>query len=435
MKSIFFDLETSDRDFVGQILNYSFIVVDEKFTTLDECSGTVSLTPLQAPSLGALLANRILILDHRGERTEREAALHIDAFLKRNTESEKIALVGFNSFKFDVPFLRTVLIRNGINPYYHGDLVYRDLYPAVQFLACTDATFQTPKKESGEYSLSLETVTKHLGLLTGVQSHESKADVLLEIALAEYLHKHHKLHIVDWDPYLARFAHTAKRGELFYQLSPNRETGGGKRSPVLLFDVNNRNSLWLDLNRYQENKPAWTLGKIYGGHFFVAPYEPENALERSCLEPVIAKALEEHKSMTLAKYFDKESDCDIEQDIYRIDFTGIERLHQAIYFGDEKGVREAENRDLSALLVRAKLSVGDTSIEKFLSTLHKYGHYRYGGGQMLLSRYRCGDETDRFATSREELIKETASPLEDPEDDAIRQQLAEFYSTAPVLQF
>lgn len=435
MKSIFFDLETSDRDFIGQILNYSFIVVDEKFTTLDECSGTVSLTPLQVPSLGALLANRILILEHRGERSEREAALHIDAFLKRNTDSEKIALVGFNSFKFDVPFLRTVLIRNGLNPYYSGNFVYRDLYPAVQYLACTDQSFKTPKKETGEYSLSLEAVTKRLGLLTGVQSHESRADVLLEIALAQYLFEKHKLHIVDWDPYLARFAHTASRGELFYQLSPDRESGGAKRTPVLLFDVDKRNSLWLDLNRYQEKKPAWTLGKISGGHLFIVPYETENTLEKPCLEPVIRAALEEHKAMTLARYFDRKSECDIEQDIYRIDFVSIERLHQALYFGDEKGVREAKIRDLSALLVRAKLAVGDANTPQFLSTLHKYGQYRYGGGQMLLSRYRCGDATDRFATSKDELLKEVAGPRENLSDDAIRQQLSEFYASASVLQF
>ena len=168
----------------------SFILPgDECFSVLEECSGTVALTPLQAPSLGALLANRIRILEHKGERTERQAALHIHSFLKRITEEGKVAFVGYNSFRFDVPFLRTVLIRNGLNPYFNQGLVYRDLYSLVQFLACTNGEFIAPINDKGDRTLTLEAVAKSYDLLNGPQTHESRADVILEIALAEFLYK------------------------------------------------------------------------------------------------------------------------------------------------------------------------------------------------------------------------------------------------------
>lgn len=52
VKAIFYDLETTDREFVGQILNYSFILVDEQLNVVRELNGDIRISRLQLPSRG-----------------------------------------------------------------------------------------------------------------------------------------------------------------------------------------------------------------------------------------------------------------------------------------------------------------------------------------------------------------------------------------------
>ena len=65
MLTIFYDLETSDRNPVGQIINYSFILVDERYEVLDELSGLIRISRLQIPDPGAILANRTDVIEHQ----------------------------------------------------------------------------------------------------------------------------------------------------------------------------------------------------------------------------------------------------------------------------------------------------------------------------------------------------------------------------------
>ena len=65
MISIFFDLETSTTEPIGQILNYSFIATDDKFEIIDECSDSVKISPLELPVADAILANRIDVIEHQ----------------------------------------------------------------------------------------------------------------------------------------------------------------------------------------------------------------------------------------------------------------------------------------------------------------------------------------------------------------------------------
>jgi len=447
VRSIYFDFETSDRYCIGQLLNYCFIVVDENFVLQEECAGTVALTPLQVPSLGALLANRIRILDHCVEkipamRSEREAALHIYSFIMRLTKQEKFALIGFNSFKFDVPFLRTVLIRNGLNPYFNSNLVYRDLYPAVQYLACTNESFPRTTNQKGEFSLSLEAVTRHLNLLEGAQSHESRADVVLEIDLARVLSQKFSLNIVSWDAYMAGFAHSLPRGTLVHQLKPGREENKLRLKPLMLLDCDKRNSLWVDLERYSEKKPALTLGKIKGGQLLVAPYtkiaDSKHAETENTRDLALTEYNQENSYMNLQRYFLRKSECDIEQDIYRLEFEDLDRLHAALHdrgldsVNQDRIIRKSDSKDLKVLWARAKLATSQPDNPGYTQLLQMYGKYRYGGGQLLLSRY---NHNPSFATSRSELLADVLKPLENPEDEEIRNQLSQFYRTSAVLSF
>ena len=147
MKSIFFDLETSDKNPIRQILNYSFILVDDDFSIVSELSGLIQLSRLQLPAPEAILANRIDVTQHQklAIDTEREAMAKIQSFIEHCIElhagNEKLPIIGYNSARFDIPYLRTSLIRNGINPYFSGKIIIRDLLFASRKLAASDVRF------------------------------------------------------------------------------------------------------------------------------------------------------------------------------------------------------------------------------------------------------------------------------------------------------
>ena len=127
MISIFFDLETSTTEPIGQILNYSFIATDDKFEIIDECSDSVKISPLELPVADAILANRIDVIEHQKHNYLNETLSMkkiFDFFTKmiEKNKGEKIVLIGYNSLKFDVPYLRTSMIRNGLSPYFRGKI-------------------------------------------------------------------------------------------------------------------------------------------------------------------------------------------------------------------------------------------------------------------------------------------------------------------------
>ena len=106
---IFYDFETSTRDLLGQVLTYTFFLVDTDYTILEELSGAIRLNRTQIPEAGALLTNRIN-LDHlqKSGMAEYEAAADIYFFLNGIIDKHKQAtLVGFNSNQFDLSFLYT----------------------------------------------------------------------------------------------------------------------------------------------------------------------------------------------------------------------------------------------------------------------------------------------------------------------------------------
>ena len=98
MISIFFDLETSTTEPIGQILNYSFIATDDKFEIIDECSDSVKISPLELPVADAILANRIDVIEHQKHNYLNETLSMkkiFDFFTKmiEKNKGEKIVLI------------------------------------------------------------------------------------------------------------------------------------------------------------------------------------------------------------------------------------------------------------------------------------------------------------------------------------------------------
>ena len=71
-RAIFYDLETTDKNPIGQILNYCFYEVDRGFNVLNRCTGLIRISPLEIPSPSAVLANRTDVLEHQRQVHARE---------------------------------------------------------------------------------------------------------------------------------------------------------------------------------------------------------------------------------------------------------------------------------------------------------------------------------------------------------------------------
>ena len=408
LRAIFYDLETSDRNPIGQILNYSFIAVDENLSAMDELSGDVRISRLQLPAPDAILANRINVLEHQesAAKSEREAMGGIASFIGRlaSKAPRKIALVGFNSNRFDLAYLRTSLIRNGINPYFGGRLAYRDLYHAAKRLSVTREDFprhagsrEENGAEQGEprLCLSLENLAQRLNILTGRQAHHSRDDVLLSLALARVFRERFALDVLSYDSYeIARIHQSACRHALEWQLQPNYDLGSEEialRVPMALLDANHRYALWIDLPRYGRGEKRSSICWFGQG---VSSFIHGGAVEDEPLQALAQQARSEFSGITVDNFFPV-SVCDIEQDIYRLDMQRIDLLNRAIWQGAPSAAKSCRDRDVRVLLLRHELAnykwsqggytesqvqgftAGD---ERMAQVLKRYALHRYGGG-------------------------------------------------------
>jgi hypothetical protein len=109
--------------------------------------------------------------------------------------------------------------------------------------------------------------------------------------------------------------------------------------------------------------------------------------------------LQQFKDVNLGNYFRK-STCDIEQDIYRLDFDGINALSEAISSGSKKPLDRlsgAQLEDSKILWARYLLTQEGNSLSdgKFSGILKAYALHRYGG-KLQVSK-NLSDEPDREA--------------------------------------
>ncbi|RAP32462.1 hypothetical protein DID76_00010 [Candidatus Marinamargulisbacteria bacterium SCGC AG-414-C22] len=203
---IFYDFETSSRHLIGQIISYAFVVTDKQLNVVQNLQGKIKLNRTQCPEVDALLVNKIYVDDlQKNGQTEYAAAKDIFNFLtKMITDYGDCHLVGFNSNQFDIGFLRTLLLRYGINPYFEGKLKNCDILHFSQYLAFYYPDkfpwVQTQSDNSSYYSFRLEELTSACGLLTEAQSHDALEDVLLTIKLVTYFEETFGESLANFNP-------------------------------------------------------------------------------------------------------------------------------------------------------------------------------------------------------------------------------------------
>jgi len=447
MVSIFYDLETTTTLNVGQVLNYCFTLVDAKFEVIEECAGTVRLSRLELPAAGAILANRTDVLHHQqtSSDTELAAAKRIHDFIVAATRNrrEQVPLIGYNSARFDLKWIRTVFVRNGLNPYFGGRLVYRDLLQGVRSLSWTQPDFPRPVEEgrmegeSARVTLSLEPITRALGLLTGTQRHEARSDVHLTIALARVCRERFGFDCAAYQGYEVHPLHDAGvGGAVFMQLRPEYDPAKqsrAHRSPITFLAADRRGALWVDLESYRDGAGRRSIlyFNISTGQLAcdTAPVrDPE-------LEALARRARAEFAGVAPDNFFTR-STCDIEGDIYRIDMSRIDDLSAAIWDGQRERALKNPGDDTWEVFRRHRLANyirGGSSPSHeatFERSFREYAEYRYGG-RMLLSR---PDEAPRFHPTLDEMIGELRGCYRDgtPEDRRLLRSLHEYYRTSEI---
>ena len=451
MHAIFYDLETSDKYTIGQILNFSFITVDEHYSIIDEYNGRVKINRLQLPSPAAILANRIDVTRHQqeAELSEKEAAIGIYEYIaKQLSVNEKTSLIGFNSSRFDLPFLRTTLMRNGINPYFFGKLLYRDLLQLARKLSLQRADFprkesyksslEEGKKEEPRLSLSLETLCNEFGVLKGKQAHSSREDVRLTISLAKLFKQLYSADVMDYQGYEAAQLHSRSNyGKVYNLLSPNYDLNSQEISiavPCCLLDFDYRSALWIDLERYLKGEGQKSISwySVHTGSFIT----DKKSLEDQALLSVAQEALSEFKKINLKNFF-KKSDCDIEQDIYRLDITMLDKLKDAIWQGKEESVKNILTQDAKIILLRHKLanySWGGGQDEIVKEKLRQYAVYRYEG-KLKLNKFDDADKAPAYHPKLKDYLVEMDSLSQDTDAEslALLMSLKNFYLNSEIL--
>lgn len=394
MSAVFYDLETSDKNPIGQIVNYSFIQSSADWQSINELSGLIHISRLQIPDPGAILANRTDVQEHQkiARDSESVAMSKIVAFLAGCIEDARgaIPLVGYNSSRFDLNYLRTSLVRNGLNPYFGGKIIPRDLLHVVQKAYLSSPVFRelVLGQRAGEkkLSLSLQTVGHALGLLSGEQAHESRADVVLTMRVAAWMQKECGLDVTSFEAYEGGKLHsTVRSGTVYMQEQPEydlSQDGYRITTPMTLLDASGKAALWVDLQRYSEKQsPECIVWRSAAKHpFFIS----QQAVQDLDLQRLARAALKQFSSITLKNYFEKTT-CDIEMDIYRLDFDSLDIFSRAILKNDKTILQECSNPDAKVLWSRRQLASPQASISdpKMAEVLRKYALHRYGGKLQL----------------------------------------------------
>ncbi len=420
--SIFFDLETSDLSPIGQILNYAFVAIDENFQVIDSLSDIVKISRLQLPRAGAVFANKTNVIEHqaRAVLSEYQAIGKIDQFLVALTKrypKATITLVGYNSSEFDLGYLRTVAIRNGINPYWPRIVNQDLLLLARHLLAANDdfreVFFKSSLGDNEKYSLRLERLCQMFGLLEGQQLHESLFDVNLTIELAKVFLNRFNADIRDFEPYQLRQLHSLPRGTKVVLGEPVRKGYGLDRRlecfEATLLDSSDRAALWVNLDLLREQQKSGEPIKRA-----VKWLKFADSLYQSVGDPVLGdpeaiEALARLEGVTLKSFFER-PECYLEQHIYRFNINKIGLLKSALASGQPPTDKDA---DLHTLFRRFRIENSpNLDVADIRGSFERYVRLRYGG-KMLLSRSKEGNF---FYPTYDELLSEITKPLETPGD-------------------
>lgn len=345
---IFYDFETSSREFIGQILSYAFIVTDLDLNIKDDLCGTIKLNPTQLPEPEAILVNRINIQEHQktGE-PEPIAAKKIAKFLSEwALKSPFCSLVGFNSNAFDLQFLRNLLIRHGINPYFRGQLKNLDILHFARHLAITNKnTFKwhqghSEQTQSPYWQFKLETLATDYGILSETQSHDAREDVELTIKLTKKLQEIYQKKLIEFTPYtIDTTILTPLNDNIGCEMTigwSEDQTLPEKTTPKLwkLIVNNKKDALALNINDYDHNNPEslTPLRYINSNKQFFHLIPPTSDQLNACREQ--RNAINQNSflsTLTMHRYFELTAkNWDIEYQIHCLGFDHITTLKTLI---------------------------------------------------------------------------------------------------------
>lgn len=435
MKTIFFDLETTDLNTVGQILNYAFVEIDESWNLRSCLRGTIKVSRLQLPNPYAICANRVDIIEHNktADATEPVALSKIQKYISDIVEWDDVRLVGYNSNKFDVPYLRTSMIRNGLNPYFCGTIKYGDVIHVVRKLANENPEFYEKliKKENGEPSFKLESVAKSFDLLSKEQDHESLSDVMLTIKVAQHLADNFGVDVRNYSSYEV----DSKKQFDVVQVYPFRDQTGALVSDdhcnMCLLEENKTQALWINIKKFEEGAGR---DAVYWYNKNTSSLTVKSYIKDDVLAQRAAKARQGLSDVTLANFFPPKN-CDVEQFIFMMSISDIGPLYEAIWMKDLTNLKRSKSKYASQLYLRHLSNESD--VDSMESQIKEYALYRYGGKLKLSkehfdSKYEPGVYSEDFHPTYNELVEQIDLLAKDEKNAHLMKQLREFYDSSVI---
>lgn len=431
MSTIFFDLETTDLNPVGQILNYAFVEIDDNWNIKSCLRDKIKISRLQLPAPRAIIANNTNITVHNKEAADDEhiAMAKIQKYLANIIEWNETRLVGFNSNKFDVPYLRTSMIRNGLNPYFGGSVKYGDVLHVVKRLACDRPDFyeKLEKKENGKPSFRLESVAKSLGLLdvNAKQDHESLSDVLLTIKLAQHLAEHYKIDVRTYNSYEVQ-KNNFDVVKVFPFVDENNQPVLDEYCYMAILEQNKTQALWINLKKFEdgEEKSAVSWYNKNTSAFFV-----DKTLRGDDYRKRADAAKKALSHITLENFW-PDKNCDVEQFIYMLPINQITAVYDAVWRKDLFLIKETKSRFASQLYLRFLSNTAD--VDQVESQIKDYATYRYGGKLKLDKEnfditYQEGVYSKSFHPTYNELYSEIEELSKTEEHKVLMTELKSFY--------
>lgn len=436
--TIFYDLETTSLNPLGQILNFCFIAVDAEWNEIDRLTGLVKISDLQLPEPGAIEATNTDVEQHQQDSTfsEREAVQCIHNYLsvhKNNSNGGLPFLIGFNSAKFDLNFLRTTFIRNGFSPY--NLFRPKDLLHLTRYLFATNESFRNEipcveRNGKKKLSLSLQHVSQSLGLLKGEQLHESAFDVELSITLARMYEERFSTDIRKFECYGVREKHAERSICLIRQFRQSLEQSY-KDSWKGFLSLEGSGALWLELDElghsFQERAEVLSAIKRFKLDGDLLWCHEDRTIPSEVAER-FARAQALLGNVTTSEIFGP-SNCYIEQFIYRVPPNQHSQLFAAMTTGPD--VDSSMTKDIALLVKRFWLENCDEthrSSAKFTEAFQNYALYRYGG-KLQLRNLKDGEEAgkDTHHPTYADLLAEIRKKKSDPLKANIFEKLERFY--------
>ena len=438
MKTIFFDIETTDLNPIGQILNFAFVEYDANWNFKSCYKDKIKISRNQLPTPEAILANRVDVIQHNIEAQDCEhiAMAKIQKYIQEIVEWGDTRLIGYNSHRFDVPFLRTSMIRNGLNPYFGGSLKYGDVFHVIKRLACDNLAFKEKliKRPDGAVSYSLESVAKAFNLMdeTDTQDHESLSDVNLTVKVAKYISENYGIDVRNYCAYEPLYR---SGGYDVVKVFPYRDDKGNKVPDeycyMTLLQQNKTQALWINIKQFEDglgkNSVSWYNKN--SSAFYVSEFVKDSDWKKRA--DIVRKEL---SNVTIENFW-PEKNCDIEQFIFMLPINEIASLYDAIWRRDLFLIRENKSKYASQLYLRFLMNNSD--VDQIESVLHEYCMYRYGGKLKLdkdnfEATYLPGVYNKSFHSTYKELLSKIEELAKNPKNEFLMNQLKMFYEKSVV---